>query len=155
MKQAKIFQDRAEYIRQVWAAKRGPHKFSRQSLGKLYKPLRLLHFTPPTPQSNPAPPLTSLANKKRNQKTREHHKKKKAQAQCVTIQEVEHSYGQEMEHLDSVRSSGEAAAKCARSGAAFSARYVVLRSWDWVFRFELVNRYDRIVKDAITVTTIV
>ena len=62
-------------------------------------------------QSNPPPPPTqqqpnSLAKRKRNQKTRQQHKK--AQAQRVTMQvqevnhmqEVEQSYGQELEHLD-------------------------------------------------------
>ena len=49
------------------------------------------HFGP-LQQPNPIL-LTPLTKKKRNQKTRDHHKKKKAQAQAqrVTIQEIEHS----------------------------------------------------------------
>lgn len=40
--------------------------------------------------------------RKRNQKTRQQYQRKQAQAkaQRVTVQEVEHSYGQEVEHLD-------------------------------------------------------
>ena len=46
------------------------------------------------------PDLTSPIKKKRNQKTRQQYKKKKAQAQAqrVTIQEVDHI--QEVEHLE-------------------------------------------------------
>ena len=60
----------------------------------------------PVQQSNPSPPTpphtqsNSLAKKKRNQKTRNQYKKK-AQAQRITmvqVQEVDHS--QEVEHLD-------------------------------------------------------
>ena len=59
---------------------------------------------------------------KRNVKTRQQYKKK-AQAQRVTIQK-------EMEHLD-VQSSGEAAVKCTRFGAAFPAgKHVFLQSLD-------------------------
>ena len=69
-----------------------------------------------TPQSDPSPPTppptqpSSLAKKKRNQKTRQQHKRKQAQAQAqrVTIQEVEHTYGQEVEHLDIQISVGKA-----------------------------------------------
>ena len=81
------------------------------------------HFGPlqqPTSTPTPIPtPLTSPAKKKRNQKTRQQYKKK-AQAQRVTIiqvQEVDRS--QEVEH--SVQSSVEKASK-----------HVVLQSWDWV-----------------------
>lgn len=40
--------------------------------------------------------------RKRNQKTCQQYQRKQAQAkaQRVTVQEVEHSYGQEVEHLD-------------------------------------------------------
>ena len=42
-----------------------------------------------------------MKQKKRNEKTRQQYKKKaQAQAQRVTIQEMEQSYGQEVEHLD-------------------------------------------------------
>ena len=88
------------------------------------------HFGPlqqPIQQPNPTPslPLTSAAKKKRNQKTREQYKKKKAQAQRVTmrVQKVEHSYDQEVEHLE-VRINVEKASK-----------HVVLHRqapWDWV-----------------------
>ena len=54
----------------------------------------------------------------------------KAQAQRVTIQVQELDHKQEVEHLD-IQSSGEAAVKCTRSGAAFSAgKHVFLQQWD-------------------------
>ena len=91
LQQAKIFQDRVDYLRQ--------------------------------------------AKKKRNQKTRQQHKKK-AQAQRVTLMQVQElDHKQEVEHSD-IQSSGEAAVKCTRSGAAFSAgKHVVLQrvqsgAWD-------------------------
>ena len=61
----------------------------------------------PQSQSDPSPPTPPqqqpnlLAKKKRNQKTRQQHKRKQAQAkaQRVSIQEVEHTYGQEVDSL--------------------------------------------------------
>ena len=130
LQQANIFQDRANYLRM--------QQQMQQSFAAAEKPQSNLPapephsqpVTPPTsqPSLTPSSPFTppqqqpiSLAKKKCNQKTRQQYKKK-AQAQRVTIQEVE--------HMD-VQSSGEAAAKCARSEAAFSAGKHVFLQCIW------------------------
>ena len=85
-------------------------------------PASHLNLEPPT---YVAVPGTHLKHK-RNVRTRQHHKKKaqiKAQAQSIQVQEVKHSYGQEVEHLD-VQISAEKASK-----------HVVLHHmapWDWM-----------------------
>ena len=69
----------------------------------------------PTPAS---PPLISPAKKKRNQKTRQHHKKAKAQRVTVQVQEVDHI--QEVKHLDGQISVEKA------------SKHVVLQPWVWM-----------------------
>ena len=83
----------------------------------LQQPVQQPNSSPPTP---PPTQPNSLAKKKRNQKTRQQYKRKQAQAQAqrVTIQEVEHSYGQE---VDSVQISVE----------KVPSKQVVL-PWDWM-----------------------
>ena len=79
------------------------------SLTKLF--LAILSDPDPEPPTYVAVPGTHLKHK-RNVRTRQHHKKKQAQAQRSTsqVQEVEHSYGQEVEHLD-VQISAEKTSK--------------------------------------------
>ena len=117
------------------------------------------HFGP-VQHSPPTPPPTqpiSLAKKKRNQRTRNQYKKKaKAQAQRVTmvqVQEVEHSYGQEVDHLD-VQISVEKASKheafvksVAWNGIPTMATsphavipYVGMTSLNGMIRFEVIWR---------------
>ena len=95
-------QDRADYIRQVWA-ERETLQVKQIATQKALQAAQAIPPTPPTPQSDPPSPTqqpNSLTKKKRNQRTRKQYKQRKAKAQRVTIQEMEHSYGQEMEHLD-------------------------------------------------------
>ena len=90
----------------------------------------------PSPPTNPPTQPKSLAKKKRNQRTRQQHKKAKAQAQRVTtmqvqeadyIQEVEHAYGQEVEHLD-VQISVVKASK----HEAMAKSFVNSVTWNWI-----------------------
>ena len=107
LQQAKILQDRADYIRQVWA-EREASQVKQTVTRKALQAAQAISPTPHTPQSDPPPTQqpNSLAKKKRNQRTRKQYKQRKAQAQRVTVQEVdhmqemEHSYGQEMEYLN-------------------------------------------------------
>ena len=94
------------------------------SLTKLF--LAILSDPDPVPPTYVAVPGTHLKHK-RNVRTRQQQKKKKAQAQAQRstsqVQEVEHSYGQELEHLD-VQISAEKTSK-----------HVVLHRkapWDWM-----------------------
>ena len=105
LQQAKIFQDRAKYIRQVWA-KREALQVKQVATQKALQAAQTITATPQSDPSPPTPPQqqpNSLTKKKRNQKTRNQYKKKaQAQAQRVMIQvqEVEQSYGQEVKHLN-------------------------------------------------------
>ena len=114
-------QDRAKYIRQVWA-EREALQVKQTATQKALQAAQTVASTPPAPQSNsppspPTPPPTqpnSLAKKKRNQKTRNQYKKKaQSQAQRVMVQEVEHTYDQEVDLI--------------RIGVEKSSKYVVLQ----------------------------
>ena len=94
---------------------------SNQRVGPLQQPIQQ-----PSPAVNSFSPYYSSSyavrfagqEEAKTRKTRNQYKKK-AQAQLVTIQEVKHSYGQEM---DSVRISLEKVA----------SKHVVLQLWDWM-----------------------
>ena len=114
LQQAKIFQKRADYIRQVWAkqasqsppAPQAPQYQITQPIAPQYSTQYAPQYStqsasqPSTQQSTqsasqPAKqPVTPSSKKKRNQKTRQQYKKKaqaQAQAQRITIREVEHT----------------------------------------------------------------
>ena len=59
-----------------------------QPVGPLQQPVQQPNPTPPSPPTPPPTQPISLAKKKRNQKTRQQHKRK--QALRVTVQEVDH-----------------------------------------------------------------
>ena len=106
--------------------------------------LEAKYSAPQAPQSDP-PFLTSPAKKKRNQKTRQQYKKK-AQAQRVTIQEVEHLYGQEMEHLD-VQISVEKASKheALIKSVAWNGIPTVATSWHAVISCVGMTSFDGMI----------
>ena len=82
----------------------------------------------PSPPTNPPTQPKSLAKKKRNQRTRQQHKKAKAQAQRVTtvqVQEADHI--QEVEHLD-VQISVVKASK----HEAMAKSFVSSVTWHWI-----------------------
>ena len=104
-------------------------------------------LTPPTP---PQQQPNSLAKKKRNQKTRQQHKRKQAQAQGVTIQEVEHTYGQEVDSLrisvEKVASKPEVFVKSVKSVTWFG---ISTTSWHAVISYVGMTSFDGMIMNGV------
>ena len=95
-------------------------------------------LSPPTP---PPTQPNSLAKKKRNQKTRQQHKRK--QALRVTVQEVEHTYGQE---VDSLRISvGKVASKPEAFVKSVTWFGISATSWHAVISYVGMTLFDGMI----------
>ena len=105
LQQAKILQDRADYIRHEWTKQETAKQALQVKQIAIQKALQVAQTVSPTPQapqSDLPPPITkqqtnSPAKKKRNQKTRLQYKKALA-IQRVTMQVQEVNQVKEMEH---------------------------------------------------------